>query len=175
MKLTANMILSYTNFYDLTNNIMELAQEIMPDKVIYINFLNEEVQVTLRVSKNKTEVNVQEGVTIPVDEAICNRIDYGSGKSLVLGDIRNNTFNVGVNKTIKDLNVGAYLGIPVSFKDGTRFGTLCAAHHDKTEFIEREVQLLENIAQLFSFYLELEFLAYRDPLTNLQNKQFLYL
>lgn len=67
------------------------------------------------------------------------------------------------------------MGIPVSFKNGTRFGTLCAAHHDKSDFNEREVKLLENIANLFSFYLELEFLAYRDPLTNLQNKQFLFL
>ena len=76
MKLTANTILSYTNFNSLTNNILALAQEVMTDKVIYINFINEEVQVTLRVSKNDTKVKVHEGRTVPVDKAICSHLSF---------------------------------------------------------------------------------------------------
>lgn len=41
MNKSPNTILSYTNFNSLSNDIIELAKEIMPDKVIYINFLNE--------------------------------------------------------------------------------------------------------------------------------------
>ena len=173
MKINKQTIMSYNNFNALSNDVIELAKEIMPDKVIYINFLNENVQVTMRVSKNNTKVNVKEGVTIPVEEAICNQIDYEKGKPLILENIRENSFNEKVNQTIRDLNIGSYLGIPISFKNGVRFGTLCAAHHDKSHFDEKDVALLHNIAKLFSYYIELEQLAYKDPLTNLYNTQFL--
>ena len=173
MKINKQTIMSYQNFNALSNDVIELAKEIMPDKVIYINFLNEKVQVTMRVSKNNTDVNVKEGITIPVDDAICNQIDYQSGKPLILENIRENQFNERVNKTIRDLNMGSYVGIPISFKNGVRFGTLCAAHHDKSHFDDKDVALLSSIAKLFSYYIELEQLAYKDPLTNLYNSQFL--
>lgn len=173
MKMNKQTILSYHNFNALSNDVIELAKEIMPDKVIYINFLNESVQVTMRVSKNNTNVNVKEGVTIPVEDAICNQIDYPSGKPLILENIRENNFNENVNKTIKDCNIGSYLGIPISFKNGVRFGTLCAAHHDRGHFEAKDVTLLNNIAKLFSYYLELEHIAYKDALTGLYNGQFL--
>lgn len=173
MKMNKQTILSYHNFNALSNDVIELAKEIMPDKVIYINFLNESVQVTMRVSKNNTNVNVKEGVTIPVEDAICNQIDYPSGKPLILENIRENNFNEKVNKTIKDCNIGSYLGIPISFKNGVRFGTLCAAHHNRSHFEEKDVALLNNIAKLFSYYLELEHIAYKDALTGLYNSQFL--
>lgn len=173
MKMNRQTILSYHNFNALSNDVIELAKEIMPDKVIYINFLNESVQVTMKVSKHNTNVNVKEGVTIPVEDAICNQIDYPSGKPLILENIRENNFNEKVNKTIEDSNIGSYLGIPISFKNGVRFGTLCAAHHDRSHFEEKDVALLTNIAKLFSFYLELEHIAYKDALTGLYNSHFL--
>lgn len=174
MRLNKETILTYTNFNALTNDIINLAREIMPDKVIYINFLNDEVQVTMRVSKHDTEVTVGEGITIPVEEAVCNQINYETGEPLVIEDISNNNFNEKVNQTIKDGNLGSYLGIPILFQNGTRFGALCAAHHDKSEFDPKDVALLQNIAKLFAYYLELENMAYKDALTGLHNKGFLH-
>ncbi|MCU0105349.1 GAF domain-containing protein [Acholeplasma vituli] len=165
MKINKQTILSYHNFNALSNDVIELAKEIMPDKVIYINFLNEAVQVTMRVSKHNTNVNVKEGITIPIEDAICNQINYPSGKPLILENIRENSFNEKVNKTIEDCNIGSYLGIPISFKNGVRFGTLCAAHHDRSHFEDKDVALLTNIAKLFSYYLDLEHIAYKDAHT----------
>lgn len=166
-------ILSYQNFENLSQVVLDLAKSIMPDKVIYINFLNNDVQITMKVSKHDTKVKVGEGVTIPVDEAICNRIDYKKGIPLVLEDIKHNDFDDKVNQTIKDLNIGAYLGIPISYKDGQRFGTLCAAHHDQRKFDTKDIVLLQNVAKLFSYYLDLEDVAFKDNLTGLYNKHFL--
>ena len=165
MKINKQTILSYHNFNALSNDVIELAKEIMPDKVIYINFLNEAVQVTMRVSKHNTNVNVKEGITIPIEDAICNQINYPSGKPLILENIRENSFNEKVNKTIEDCNIGSYLVITISFKNGVRFGTLCAAHHDRSHFEDKDVALLTNIAKLFSYYLDLEHIAYKDAHT----------
>lgn len=166
-------ILSYSNFNALTKDVLELAKEIMPDKVIYINFLNRDVQVTLRVSKHETKVHVEEGYTIPVEYSICNTLDYQNGTPLVTEDITQLNFDEKVKKTIEDSNIKAYLGIPISFKSGERFGTLCAAHDEVRPFESKDVNLLQSIANLFSYYLELEHIAYKDALTGLFNAHFL--
>ncbi len=173
MNIDKQTILEFKNFEKLSQNVIDLAKEIMPDKIIYINFLNDNVQVTMRVSRHDTKVNLIEGVTIPVSHAICNLIDYESGKPLIFDDIKTVNFNPLVQKTIDDLNIGSYVGIPISFKDGMRFGTLCAAHHDRKSFSDKEVGLLSKIADLFSYYLELEHIAFKDALTGLLNINFL--
>lgn len=175
MSISKDTILSYYNFESLSSDIIELAKEIMPDKVIYINFLNNKVQVTMKVSKHDTNVNIKEGETIPVENAVCNNIDYENGKPLVLEDISNNNLDDKVNETIKNANLGSYLGIPIVFKNGERFGALCAAHHDKTTFDKNDINLLQKISNLFTYYLELERQAYVDSLTGLENTRFLLL
>ncbi len=173
MRITKQTVLSYNNFNALTGDIIELAKEVMPNKVIYINFLNDKVQVTMRVSKHNTDVNVKEGITIPVEEALCNQIDYQNAKPLILEKANKNSFDKGVNQTIENSNIGSYLGIPILFKNGTRFGALCAAHHESSPFEQSDIELLEKISKLFSYYLELEHIAYKDALTGLYDTQFL--
>ncbi|MFA5692971.1 MAG: diguanylate cyclase [Acholeplasmataceae bacterium] len=175
MEMTKEKILSYNNFNSLTRDIIALASEIMPDKIIYINFLNDDVQVTMKVSKHDTKVNLVEGTTIPVDEAICNNIDFENGAPLILENASNNSFNDKINKTIKDGNIGSYLGIPILFRNGKRFGALCAAHHNNSKFDKNDIYLLERIANLFSYYLELESHVYVDLLTGLGNTRYLLL
>lgn len=168
-------VLSYRNFVALTKDILELANEIMPDHATYINFLNQNIQVTLRVSEHDTNVQVKEGHIIPVENAICNTLDYQTGTPLVTADITTLDFNDKVKQTIKDSNIKAYLGIPISYQNGERFGTLCATHDEARTFNPKDVILLQNIAKLFSYYLELEHIAYKDALTGLFNSHFLHI
>src|SRR5690606_15721761 len=56
---------------------------------------------------------------------------------------------------------------------GKRFGTLCAAHHDRQVFSKKEIKLLGQNAALFSYYLELENKTFKDSLTGLYNSNFL--
>lgn len=165
--------LPYTNLDNLTSDIVELARNILPNKVIYINFLNNDIQLTLKVSQNDTKVSVNEGEFIPVINALCNNIDFKAGKPLVLKDTSNHPFDDLVAETIKKGNIGSYLGIPIRFQNGERFGALCAAHHDESEFNETDIILLEKIANLFSYYLELEHQVYIDTLTGIENSRYL--
>lgn len=173
MKLNEKTILAYNNFQVLSDAVLKLAKEIMPDKIIYINFLNDDVQVTMKVSKHDTLVSLEEGSTIPVEEAICNRINYKEKKPLIINDFDSFDFGSKVSKTIKDTNMKSYLGIPITFKNGDRFGALCCAHHDQSAFDSHDIELLEKLADLFSYYLELEQMAFKDNLTGLYNTHFL--
>lgn len=172
--LMTNEVITYQNFEMLMKDILDLASQIMPEKTIYINSLNDFTQVTLKVSSNDQNVHLQEGTTIPVEEAICNRIDYSKSAPLIFEDIRKEIELESVKSTIDALNIGAYLGIPITLKNGNRFGTLCAASSKAQRFDPKSVELLQKLAKMFSYYLELEYLAYRDSLTGILNRQHLY-
>lgn len=172
--LMTNEVITYQNFEMLMKDILELASQIMPEKTIYINSLNDFTQVTLKVSSQDKGIHLSEGTTIPVEQAICNRIDYSKSAPLIYEDIRNEMDLDSVKSTIDGLNIGAYLGIPITLKNGNRFGTLCAASSQATQFDSKSVELLQKLAKMFSYYLELEYLAYRDSLTGILNRQHLY-
>ena len=173
MYLNEKSVWAYNNFDVLSDGVLKLAKEIMPDKIIYINFLNNQLQVTMKVSAHDTKVKLNEGLSIPVEAAVCNRIDYKDKKPLIIEDMSQIDFGPRVSKTIKDANMGSYLGIPITLKNGERFGALCCSHHDKSTFKEKDIDLLERLADLFSYYLELEQMAFKDNLTGLYNTHYL--
>jgi diguanylate cyclase (GGDEF)-like protein len=167
-------VISYQNFDMLASDILGLASEILPNQTLYINSLNDFTQVTLKVKKKDIHIRLEEGTTIPVEDAICNLIDYGTDAPLIIGDVKNAIGLEKVQNTIKSINVGSYLGIPITMKNGLRFGTLCAASSEAYEYDPKSVTLLQKLAKMFSYYLELENLAYRDSLTGIYNRQHLY-
>lgn len=169
--LMTNEVITYQNFEMLMKDILDLASQIMPENTIYINSLNDITQVTLKVANNDRNIRLNEGTTIPVENAICNRIDYQEGKPLIFENIREATGLESVQSTIESINMGAYLGIPIALKNGSRFGTLCAANSQAHPFDSKSVELLQKLAKMFAYYLELEHLAYRDSLTGIANRQ----
>lgn len=174
MSLSIHEIKTYKRIDELAEDVIALAKAVLPDKVIYINALNDVTQVTLKVSKNNTKVTLKEGTTIPVEDAICNLIDYKKGVPLVYNDISKTNDLKKVQGTVDSINANAYLGIPISLSNGERFGSLCAADDQASVFDEHSILLLQKIAKMFTYYLELEYLAYRDYLTGLYNRHYLF-
>ncbi|MDN4494422.1 sensor domain-containing diguanylate cyclase [Ureibacillus sp. BA0131] len=164
----------YKNFDELASDVLALAKEILPDKLIYINSLNDKQQIILKLSDTNTSILVTEGMVINLNETLCNRIDFERNEPLIYEDISRETCLNGLKRTLADVNINAYLGIPISLFDGERFGTLCVAHHEASHFDKKSVEMLQRIARMFSYYLDLERLAYRDSLTGLYNRQYLY-
>lgn len=164
----------YKNFDELASDVLALAQEILPDKLIYINSLSDKHQVILKLSDTNTNVLLTEGMVLNLDKTLCNRIDFEENEPLIYEDISKETCLNGVRSILEEANVNSYLGIPISLVDGERFGTLCVAHHEASHFDKKSINMLQRIARMFSYYLELERLAYRDSLTGLYNRQYLY-
>lgn len=164
----------YKNFDELASDVLKLAKEILPDKLIYLTCFSDKKQMILKLSDVNTDILLTEGMVINLDETVCNRIDFQRNQPLIYQDIRQETCLDDLRKILATVNINAYLGIPISLVSGERFGTLCAAHHEASQFDKKSIEMLQTIAKMFSFYLELERLAYRDSLTNLYNRQYLF-
>lgn len=162
----------YENFNEFADDILELAKEILPDCLFFLSVFSNTEQHVLKVAGKKGNININEGATLSLNASACNRIDFSKGTPLVYEDVSKESSLDDIRDTFKEINVYAYLGIPVILRNGKIFGTICAVHENATKFSLKSIQLIEKIAKMFTYYLELESLAYRDQLTDSYNRHF---
>lgn len=163
----------YKNFDELAEDVIGLAKEILPDQLFYLSSISEAQQIILKHSPNDTSIPVAEGLVVDLDDTICQRVDFINKQPLVYEDTKEARELDDVRHVVESANVRSYLGIPISFVNGERFGTLCAVNDKKSRFDDKSISLLQRIVRMFSYYLDLERFAYRDSLTDLYNRHFL--
>ncbi|MDP4147158.1 MAG: sensor domain-containing diguanylate cyclase, partial [Bacillota bacterium] len=151
-----------------------LAKEIMPDRLIYLTTFTDKQQIILKLSETNTNIFISEGMMIDLNETVCNRIDFDQNSPLIFEDIRKETCLDDLRKALFEANINSYLGVPIMLANGEAFGTLCAVHQDARKVNEKSIKMIQRIAKMFSYYLNLERIAYRDSLTGIYNRQFLY-
>ncbi|MFC5452760.1 sensor domain-containing diguanylate cyclase [Paenibacillus aestuarii] len=174
MRIQLNEWQLYKNFDELANDILDMAKEFLPDRLIYLTSFTEQEQIILKLSETDTNIQLHEGMTVPLQETVCNRIDFASNAPLIFEDMRKEAKLDDLRLTLIQANINAYLGVPILLANGDPFGTLCAAHSEASEFSAKSIEMLQRIAKLFSYYLDLERMAFRDALTGLYNRQFLF-
>jgi diguanylate cyclase (GGDEF)-like protein len=174
MGIPINEIQLYKNFNELAIDILELAKEVMPDRLLFLSTLTNEQQIILKLSEQNSNIQIGEGMTLPINETVCHRIDFNKGIPLIFEDIRKEPCLNDIREALVEANINSYLGVPILLKNGDTFGTLCAVHEAATEFPQKSIRMIERIAKMFAYYLELERMAFRDYLTGIYNRHFLY-
>ncbi len=73
-----------------------------------------------------------------------------------------------------DLNIRSYIGVPVFYKNGDMYGSLCIVSSKPSAYTEKEVEILQRYSNLYSYVIELEKKANIDYMTNLYNRHYLF-
>lgn len=160
----------YESFNELAIDILALAKEILPEGFLFLSAFTDKEQHILKVAENKENIHINEGSIIPIQSAVCTRINFTEGKALVYEDISKEDSLGEIKSTYQSTNVNSYLGVPVILRNGEVFGTICAVQESATTFNSNSIKLIEKLAKMFSYYLELESMAYRDHLTGCYNR-----
>ncbi len=127
---------------------------------------------------------IKEGSVFPWAESFCARMVLGTGPRIAPDSQEVSVYcQAAINF---EFEIGAYIGIPLSYSDGSLFGTLCAINpKPKPESIKQELPLIELLSKLLSSYLSAEIKAAEqvrcieraqaeamsDALTNLYNRR----
>ncbi|MGI1820850.1 diguanylate cyclase domain-containing protein [Exiguobacterium sp. TRN 1102] len=164
----------YRNFDELAIDLIELAKEIVPDKLVYLTSIENDTQHILKLSSQDSPILLEEGMSFDLKDTVCNRIDFNQREVLMYEDIESQIESTRLQSLLREVNIKSYLGIPILTKNGDIFGTLCVANHKSAQYDSKSVRLLKRVVRMFSYYLELERRASRDELTNLYNRHYLY-
>lgn len=173
MVTTLQEVKRYKNFDELAKDVLDLAKEILPEQLIYLTSVNDKQQIILKLSHADSGVLVKEGMVINLNETVCQRIDFDKQQPLIYENIQEEIDSAELRNRLEEANIKSYLGLPISHVNGEQFGTLCVVHHEKSQYDEKSIHLLQRIVRMFSYYLELERCAYRDELTDLYNRHHL--
>jgi diguanylate cyclase (GGDEF)-like protein len=110
---------------------------------------------------------------IPLDHGFC-RATWREGRSVVICDVAADLEFHDHPLVTSPFGLRAYAGTVVRTSKGEAIGTICVADRKPRAFLERDVRVLEDIANIAASEFELREFAYRDVLTGaLSRRRFL--
>jgi PAS domain S-box-containing protein len=105
----------------------------------------------------------------PLTHSICQHV-VTNGKPISVKDARIDPL-VHENLAIRDLNVVAYLGVPISLPDGTNVGALCAIDHQPRDWTQNDKLLLKDLAASISDLIALRVALYESEQSRLAGQR----
>ena len=107
----------------------------------------------------------------PLSHSFCKHVVQNE-KNLIVEDARKNE-HLMHNLAIRDLNVIAYAGVPITLSDGHTLGAFCAIDNEPRQWTERDISILDNLAQWVITEIELraERLKQQQAETTLQTSK----
>jgi putative nucleotidyltransferase with HDIG domain len=121
----------------------------------YATRMDPEVQVLETMDGDADAFGLHEGKEIPLEQTYCNRVLAGRLPNLI-PDVQADE-RAAALPISQALGVGAFVSVPLTFSDGSLYGTLCAGSRDaKPDLGYRDLQFLHVFARMVSDQLERE-------------------
>lgn len=95
----------YQNFDELAEDVLDLAREIMPGKLVYLTTIDDFQQVVLKVSDVDSEVLISEGLVVPVSNSVCDRINFEKQQPLIFENIQEEIQSEPLRQLLKMVNM----------------------------------------------------------------------
>ncbi|MEA2233776.1 MAG: hypothetical protein QOD83_3592 [Solirubrobacteraceae bacterium] len=133
--------------------ILSAAREHLEMDVAYFSHFGSADQVVQGSEGDRASFGLVPGRTIALIDSYCQRMLDGRVANIV-ADPRNDEQVMLLASTI-DSDIGAYIGVPVSFSDGYLYGTLACARHAPAPWLgKRDVSFMHVLARLLAEQLE---------------------
>jgi GAF domain-containing protein len=137
---------------------LEIARGALGMDAAYVAEFNEGEQVYRELAGDAASFEMHQDEGYPLDGSYCERMVMGKIPSLVSDS--------AANEEVRDLaitklgEIGAYVGVPITFSDGRVYGTVCTVSHTpRGDLSERDVLVLKAVARLMASELQRESLA----------------
>jgi GAF domain-containing protein len=130
---------------DVIDQALTAARERLNMDAVYLTTVTSEVQQIDAMSGDSGALGLGVGDAIPIEDTYCNRMLAGVIPQLVT--------DTKTEPRIADLaltkRIGAYVGVPITLRDGRIHGTLCAScSQPRTELGDEELRFMHVLADI---------------------------
>ncbi|MDM0104486.1 GAF domain-containing protein [Variovorax sp. J22R24] len=126
-------------------SLLRVVREQLNLEVVFVGEFVDQNRVFRQISAKALEAIIRPGDLHPLAESICQRIVDGRMPCLV-PDVKSVRIANGLPDYYEAL--GAHIGVPVRFSDGSLYGVLCGfSFEPRADLDERDVKRLEMAAQ----------------------------
>ena len=141
--------------------------------MLFISKTSNDTFHIIQTLDNNTGIRISPDQKLPIKESYCQQILFGNQGPLIINDSHTHPFTSKLPIT-DELNIHSYIGVPIFYKNGEMFGTLCALDSKPSNYEDEDIEILEKFSNLFSYVIELEQQMKIDFLTGLYNRNYLY-
>lgn len=141
--------------------IIKLARSHLAMDVAFISQFRDGKQVYLATTGDTRSFGIELQDGPPLDATVCHRMV----RQIVPSVIPDTSTNPAVAdlSAIKEQEIGAYVGVPLTFADGEVYGTFCCLSHEPDPALnERDAKFMAMLADLLSVRLEAAVLRRRQ-------------
>jgi diguanylate cyclase (GGDEF)-like protein len=164
-------MIQYRSVAEAAEYIINVLKNFIQANTIFIA-LNDGTNNTILKSYNRDEQLIPQGMTLPLLETYCSLVFRGAESLVIIPDTSKDPFAEKMDITQK-LGACSFIGIPIATRNNPSYGTICAMDRQKIEYSEKEILLLESMAALISYVVDLEDASITDGLTGLYNRKYL--
>jgi PAS domain-containing protein len=133
---------------------LRAVREMLGMEVSYTSQIVGDGMVLREFDGDAESFHVAKGLRLPSEQTYCQRMLDGRIPNLI-PDVRAEERLASLPITQAG-NVGAFATVPLTFADGSVYGTLCAGSHDAKPLGYRELQFLKVFARMIADHLERE-------------------
>jgi signal transduction histidine kinase len=135
--------------------VLEVAREELGMEVAFVSEFSQQRMVLRKLAGEAESFGWQEDDSVPLDDTFCRRLLEGHLPNVIPDAKTDGRVNF-LNVTGK-ADIGAYVGAPIRFSDGTLYGTFCVlSHSPEPSLVERDAQFIRVLARLVAEQMERE-------------------
>lgn len=75
------------NFDELARDVLNLAKQVLPEQLFYLSVFSNTQQFILKLSNERANIHIVEGMVVDLDQSVCKRIDFENNQALIYEDI----------------------------------------------------------------------------------------
>ncbi|MEA2150629.1 MAG: hypothetical protein QOD69_2459 [Solirubrobacteraceae bacterium] len=148
-RLEAAAALTHAETQESELRVLVAAREHLGMDVSYCSHLTATGQVVQRAYGDARSLGLEAGTTIALDDSLCQHVVDGRLPSLIV-DARQDSRTAALVPAL-----GSYVGVPVVFGDGRRYGTLCCASRAPAPWLrDRDVSFMRVLGRMLAHELE---------------------
>ncbi|MDX8047148.1 sensor domain-containing diguanylate cyclase [Gracilibacillus sp. S3-1-1] len=154
-------------------DLLELVNQSFKGKKLYLGKTDEYFSIVKMLGEDGQECHTYDDQLVDMKHSICQYVYMGEQKPLIINNTREHPATKKLAITSME-DIGSYMGVPLFYKDGKMFGTICVLAQESDAFSADDIKIVEKFSRLFSYVLELDKLANMDDLTNQYNRRYIY-
>lgn len=143
-----------TKLYEAAKDVLDELSKYIGVNTFFVASNDGKINRITNVLNKETRL-LTEGVDAPFEEAYCSLVVADSSQQLVISQLDNHPLTRHMEIT-KQLGKGSFVGVPIYYKNGKIYGTLCAMDDKHYSFSEQEIQMLHSMARFLTHMVEVE-------------------
>lgn len=144
----------FTDFDAASDHVLKILAEFMNVNTLFVA-RNDRITNVVIASRNREETLVGQGRTVAFEASYCAVVTKQPQQPLVVTSVSQDprTAHVETSPICAD---GSFAGVSIVLASGDVYGTVCALHVGAYDFSEAEIHLMQSMATLLAYVVDLE-------------------